>query len=43
VQLEERDLMVHFGKSYARYRSQVPMLMPRLLTRRWGRYRSIPE
>jgi protein-S-isoprenylcysteine O-methyltransferase Ste14 len=43
VQLEERDLMAHFGKSYERYRSQVPMLMPRLLTRRWGRYRSIPE
>jgi protein-S-isoprenylcysteine O-methyltransferase Ste14 len=28
IQLEERDLIAHFGKTYADYRRQVPMLVP---------------
>ena len=30
IQLEERDLIAHFGDRYAQYRSQVGMLAPRL-------------
>src|SRR6266700_2523621 len=37
VQLEERDLVAHFGASYEQYRRRVPMLVPRLLG---GRSRS---
>jgi protein-S-isoprenylcysteine O-methyltransferase Ste14 len=28
IQLEERDLVAHFGKTYSKYQEQVPMLMP---------------
>ena len=28
IQLEERDLIAHFGSRYLRYRRQVPMLLP---------------
>jgi len=28
IQLEERDLIEHFGQTYARYRARVPMLFP---------------
>jgi protein-S-isoprenylcysteine O-methyltransferase Ste14 len=31
IQLEERDLLAAHGKSYAAYRRQVPMLIPRFL------------
>jgi len=34
IQVEERDLVSHFGERYRRYREQVPMLVPRL---RWRR------
>lgn len=37
IQLEERDLMEEHGKSYANYRSHVPMLIPALSAR------SVPE
>ncbi len=30
IQLEERDLLAHFGDRYAQYRSQVGMLVPKL-------------
>lgn len=33
IRLEERDLVATFGASYAEYRRQVPMLMPRLFGR----------
>lgn len=33
LQLEERDLLAAHGESYARYRTRVPMLLPRF----WGR------
>jgi protein-S-isoprenylcysteine O-methyltransferase Ste14 len=29
IQLEERDLVRHFGSAYAEYRERVPMLLPR--------------
>jgi methanethiol S-methyltransferase len=28
IQFEERDLVAHFGKTYTKYREQVPMLVP---------------
>ena len=28
IQLEERDLVAHFGKTYTKYQDQVPMLVP---------------
>ena len=28
IQLEERDLVAHFGKTYAKYQERVPMLVP---------------
>jgi len=28
IQLEERDLVAHFGKTYSKYQEQVPMLVP---------------
>ncbi len=31
IQLEERDLVRHFGSKYAQYRKRVPMLIPNLL------------
>jgi protein-S-isoprenylcysteine O-methyltransferase Ste14 len=31
---EERDLIAQFGDRYRRYRAEVGMLMPRLITRR---------
>lgn len=34
IQLEERDLIDHHGADYVRYRREVPMLVPRLGTRR---------
>ncbi len=36
LQLEERDLIAAFGTTYQQYRQQVPMLLPRLFTRRPG-------
>ena len=33
IRLEERDLVTAFGASYAEYRRQVPMLVPRLFRR----------
>jgi protein-S-isoprenylcysteine O-methyltransferase Ste14 len=30
VMVEERDLLAHFGSSYAEYRRRVPMFVPRL-------------
>lgn len=33
IQLEERDLVQHFGDDYARYRRDVPMLVPSLTTK----------
>lgn len=33
IRLEERDLVAAFGASYAEYRRQVPMLVPRLFLR----------
>jgi protein-S-isoprenylcysteine O-methyltransferase Ste14 len=32
--LEEGDLLAHFGQNYARYRESVPMFVPRLSSRR---------
>jgi methanethiol S-methyltransferase len=34
IQLEERDLLAAHGKSYANYRRQVPMLIPRFFARK---------
>jgi methanethiol S-methyltransferase len=34
IQLEERDLVAHFGKTYTTYRERVPMLVPFLRKRR---------
>ncbi|GAC1596296.1 MAG: isoprenylcysteine carboxylmethyltransferase family protein [Hymenobacter sp.] len=34
ARLEEHKLLAHFGAAYARYRAQVPMLLPRLGRRR---------
>jgi len=34
IQLEERDLVAHFGKTYAKYQERVPMLVP--FTRKRG-------
>jgi protein-S-isoprenylcysteine O-methyltransferase Ste14 len=33
IQLEERDLVSQYGKSYERYREQVPMLIPSMSKR----------
>jgi protein-S-isoprenylcysteine O-methyltransferase Ste14 len=35
LQMEERDLVAHFGDRYERYQTQVPMLVP--LPRKAGR------
>ncbi|MCI1189696.1 hypothetical protein MON38_19920 [Hymenobacter sp. DH14] len=34
ARLEEHKLLAHFGTAYARYQTQVPMLLPRLARRR---------
>lgn len=36
IQLEERDLLTAHGKSYAEYRRQVPMLVPRFFSKKRG-------
>ena len=35
IQLEERDLVAHFGKTYTKYQERVPMLVP--FTRKQGK------
>jgi protein-S-isoprenylcysteine O-methyltransferase Ste14 len=34
IQLEERDLLAAHGESYAAYRREVPMLIPRFFTKK---------
>ena len=41
IRIEERKLIIEFGENYANYSSQVPMLIPRLFTRRTRQ--SFPE
>jgi protein-S-isoprenylcysteine O-methyltransferase Ste14 len=36
IQLEERDLVDHFGEDYRRYKAEVPMLVPTRVARRAG-------
>ena len=36
IQLEERDLVAHFGKTYTKYQERVPMLVPFTRKRREG-------
>lgn len=43
IYLEERKLVVEFGEAYKNYSRNVPMLIPRLFTRRSKVRQSIPE
>lgn len=43
LQFEERDLIAEFGMTYQQYRHRVPMLVPRLFTRRPADERQPPR
>jgi hypothetical protein len=43
LQFEERDLIDEFGATYQEYRRRVPMLVPRLFTRRPADERQPPR
>ncbi len=43
IQLEERDLLAAHGESYAAYRRNVPMLIPRLFTKQKMPQPAVPE
>jgi len=43
VQFEERDLIAEFGATYQRYRRRVPMLLPRIISRRRAEDREPPR
>ena len=43
VQFEERDLIAAFGATYQEYRQRVPMLLPRIFSRRRAEDREPPR